>query len=96
MGFTAVSYTHLDVYKRQAKELKKATQEYEKLLAEISGEQREIVRHSTIGREKSSVCEDDSALLQKFFTKQSFVDAVSYTHLDVYKRQAEGRDRSKY
>ena len=25
---------------------------------------------------KSSVCEDDSALLQKFFTKQSFVDVL--------------------
>ena len=38
--------------------------------------QRKIVRHSTIGREKSSVCEDDSAFLQKFFTKQSFVDVL--------------------
>ena len=38
--------------------------------------QRKIVRHSTIGREKSSVCEDDPALLQKFFTKQSFVDVL--------------------
>ena len=35
-----------------------------------------IFRHSTIGREKSSVCEDDSALMQKFFTKQSFVDVL--------------------
>ena len=31
--------------------------------------QRKVIRHSTIGREKSSVCEDDSALMQKFFTK---------------------------
>ena len=38
--------------------------------------QRKVIRHSTIGREKSSVCEDDSALLQKFFTKQSFVDVL--------------------
>ena len=38
--------------------------------------QRKVIRHSTIGREKSSVCEDDSALMQKFFTKQSFVDVL--------------------
>ena len=38
--------------------------------------QRKIVRHSTIGREKSSVCKDNSALTQKFFTKQSFVDVL--------------------
>src|SRR5699024_5832235 len=38
--------------------------------------QREIVCYPPIGREKSSVCEDDSALLQKFFTKQSFVDVL--------------------
>ena len=38
--------------------------------------QWEIVRHPTIGREKSSVCEDDSALPQKLFTEQSFVDVL--------------------
>src|SRR5699024_10156480 len=38
--------------------------------------QRKIVRHPTIGREKSSVCKDDPALMQKFLTKQSFVDVL--------------------
>ena len=38
--------------------------------------QWEIVCHPTIGREKSSVCEDDSALPQKLFTEQSFVDVL--------------------
>ena len=38
--------------------------------------QREIVCYPTIGRKKSSVCEDDSALTQKFFTEQSFIDVL--------------------
>ena len=44
--------------------------------------QQDVYKRQTIRREKSSVCKDDPALLQKFFTKP-----VSYTHLDVYKRQ---------
>ena len=45
------------------------------LVVNLSTE-RKIIRYPTVGREKSSVCEDDSALMQKFLTKQSFVDVL--------------------
>ena len=62
---------------------------------------QDVYKRQAIGRKKSSVCEDDSALMQKFFTKQSFVDVLPIKpdrqihirrfpvlrHGDVYKRQ---------
>ena len=69
-----VSYTHLDVYKRQAlrraaaKKLRTDVQTLKKLA---------LVKRSVDARKKQDV---------RFVVT---VDAVSYTHLDVYKRQFE-------
>ena len=39
--------------------------------------EREIVRHTPVRREKGSVCEDDPALMQEFFTEQSLIDILT-------------------
>ena len=77
----AVSYTHLDVYKRQ---LRGRAALHEVRLAEIPG------IHNTDG------CGNTGILIQhrRFDDRDTNIlcqsggnDAVSYTHLDVYKRQ---------
>ena len=65
-----VSYTHLDVYKRQT--LKNVNISTDSELQEIAG-------YAFYG------C---SALTDIYFpTYVDYIGAVSYTHLDVYKRQ---------
>ena len=64
----AVSYTHLDVYKRQVLSL---ISDMLKAIAEYAKHDRaEFVR-----------------VVQKAQSSQQTTEAVSYTHLDVYKRQ---------
>ena len=65
----AVSYTHLDVYKRQHTHTRNLLEKYVTV---------QMVRQSLGGGEGSLIF----SLLWV-----SWVGAVSYTHLDVYKRQ---------
>ena len=75
-GVSAVSYTHLDVYKRQT--LDYTQNLYEKKLV-------------TYPRTDSRFLTEDMAHSLTDLVKlafHTFPVAVSYTHLDVYKRQA--------
>ena len=75
--YTPVSYTHLDVYKRQ---------EYEDTIDKISS----FINYVFVIMEKDIGLEFISAIYSsqiRDLTSQSFLIAVSYTHLDVYKRQ---------
>ena len=87
---SAVSYTHLDVYKRQAEEFMQ--QIYEKLpggratlgkLDECG--QRYTVDISITGPNGNTVEVRTGWIIKKAS------DTVSYTHLDVYKRQARAQ-----
>ena len=69
-----VSYTHLDVYKRQRKDSKKGSENRQK-----SGDRERNVAHPN-GEEHSRVPKGNGV---KHLTETP----VSYTHLDVYKRQ---------
>ena len=72
----AVSYTHLDVYKRQAEDnkdiqmAKRYVEQWKKVKAENLG----LLLWGDVGTGKSFVA--------------ACIATVSYTHLDVYKRQA--------
>ena len=75
----AVSYTHLDVYKRQSWDSLQLLRDFDKVFALLDGKQ-----------------EPDFGLARLFETsfnmlrtsKRMSTDSVSYTHLDVYKRQS--------
>ena len=68
----AVSYTHLDVYKRQ---------EYQVVT-------KDVVKV----RDGASTDAKELGLLKEQVTLTAYgTEAVSYTHLDVYKRQAGGK-----
>ena len=72
----SVSYTHLDVYKRQ---------EYLKLLNKTINQVLQ-----TPGRHVQSVAEASYDAWVKYYRQDENTPnatAVSYTHLDVYKRQ---------
>ena len=72
VGLTAVSYTHLDVYKRQPKEcVCKGTSPLNPLSAGCHRLLSIVTKMLTYGSNKYSCTSS----------------AVSYTHLDVYKRQ---------
>ena len=71
--FKAVSYTHLDVYKRQIKEFKFPPVTF------VDFSRSKLMEETPVGGGDSSVKEIYG------FT------AVSYTHLDVYKRQPLNR-----
>ena len=89
--FTAVSYTHLDVYKRQASACS--------LQGEVRHIREAVVHHGLIIR--IVACGNDDAFPgfeEDVFSFMLADDAchsavcapVSYTHLDVYKRQRQG------
>ena len=73
-SISAVSYTHLDVYKRQALGNLDTAKLYEEM-------------YGSIFRAFSAVSQEE--IIQAPVAQCTFVDAgpVSYTHLDVYKRQ---------
>ncbi len=49
---------------------------------------RQVVRHSTIRCEKSSVCKDNLTGSQKIFTKQSFIDTLAVKpHRHIHLKQ---------
>ena len=73
--FISVSYTHLDVYKRQ---------ESDSFLAQGGI----CMQH---GEADYRPFFDDTMRAGHYENNPATVDPVSYTHLDVYKRQGEGR-----
>ena len=79
---TAVSYTHLDVYKRQ-----EIGRNFEEIAAIYEG-----VEHAERLRVCFDTCHTSDA---GYAVKEDFdyVIAVSYTHLDVYKRQVKRNER---
>ena len=82
-----VSYTHLDVYKRQASEVPKG----EKVVnwAESTWKRKEF-RLETLPEKWDIFCRkarENGEQYAGFFQTVHRVKAVSYTHLDVYKRQ---------
>ena len=92
MWLRPVSYTHLDVYKRQALQLgngeKKAMLRYQNkyrgLMRANPGYLQNVLRElQAEGRVASGVT------LAAKRRKRPSVEPVSYTHLDVYKRQDE-------
>ena len=86
--FSSVSYTHLDVYKRQLNKDR---------IARYAGcewvERCEVmIIISKTGGGKSFLCQalGNAAcrkLIRVRYTRLAGICAVSYTHLDVYKRQ---------
>ena len=110
-----VSYTHLDVYKRQGQvQLIDATQWFKPLRknlgkknCELSPEDIERINrtfldfketpesklfpNATFGYWKVTV--ERPLRLHSQLTLRAIATPVSYTHLDVYKRQDEGRSR---
>ena len=87
----AVSYTHLDVYKRKAQPYVLAGEDVQ---IEINGDEplciATVANSPATGMAQlvKTCSEDDAALGGAEF------DAVSYTHLDVYKRQPAWHDRT--
>ena len=74
----AVSYTHLDVYKRQVVVGAHASP------AGLSGDEQVVEEGPTPGR----VTFDEGEILGGEQHGAQGAEPVSYTHLDVYKRQA--------
>ena len=72
-----VSYTHLDVYKRQNKHIK--------AIEGLYGAEQE----KTAGEYATKIRELLKPLIPVQYTENPI--SVSYTHLDVYKRQVSGR-----
>ena len=87
-GIGTVSYTHLDVYKRQTQHRIKA----EAVLTLIADMLRAIAEYSKNDRAEFI------RTIQETQAAQQTADTVSYTHLDVYKRQRaipSGRSRAR-
>ena len=94
-----VSYTHLDVYKRQADNLQKSTQNNHRLTQQIirlqEDERKNLARdiHDEIGQYLTAIHVDASAILngkKLSLAKESAKAISSVTHQDVYKRQVAG------
>ena len=73
----AVSYTHLDVYKRQV----------------LDGELMVFVIYQGEGEDAPVQWLEESIPFTGELDLSEASEAVSYTHLDVYKRQRQGRCR---
>ena len=71
-----VSYTHLDVYKRQALDFKMQVSNWLATLGANLDLRSAICRHAI----RMALC----------VAAGDWIEPVSYTHLDVYKRQALG------
>ena len=87
----AVSYTHLDVYKRQGHTRHRHPQRHRPDPAATAGPHRQTDRHAFRARWPQSVGNAGLALpaqLQgRLRQSGAYCNPVSYTHLDVYKRQ---------
>ena len=78
-GYESVSYTHLDVYKRQKLDGFGVVRVPQKCSVLFRKEQARSTQGTRIASENKSLM------------KQEIVPPVSYTHLDVYKRQVMHR-----
>ena len=78
IDYVAVSYTHLDVYKRQLAALQTSTTALESSALTMI--------MSTLLVVKFSISVSCWSMLPAAFARMSSM-SVSYTHLDVYKRQ---------
>ena len=112
-GAAPVSYTHLDVYKRQLlKDVVKEELPLDTLLREyqqvMAGEDSAVFARMYQISETSGLVIDGHICLyhcdpcpvwvrfeEKQWAYMSGRKSVSYTHLDVYKRQPPARPRSK-
>ena len=79
-GASAVSYTHLDVYKRQVRDRIKilrseATGQWS--IREKNADRSNVKANTTYGTRRMSA----------YHILEQTLNPVSYTHLDVYKRQ---------
>ena len=82
-GPNAVSYTHLDVYKRQANAIRRNR-------AGLNDDKKPIGSFLFLGPTGVGKTELAKALAEFLFDDENNmtrIDTVSYTHLDVYKRQ---------
>ena len=86
----SVSYTHLDVYKRQVidQRITKADERCSQTEREVHSFQSEFNTKVTDIEEKQKEEREEWEKVQNRFTEKcDGIEAVSYTHLDVYKRQ---------
>ena len=89
IGNYAVSYTHLDVYKRQV--LESGTQNG--VITDVDGiftiqlAKNASLTISYVGYQKKTVVVKDKKFISVNLTPDRSMMPVSYTHLDVYKRQ---------
>ena len=85
--FLSVSYTHLDVYKRQSDDNASNA-----LIQTLDATNNIVLDHSGSGQLIALLGVSDLVIVQ---TPDAILvatkDPVSYTHLDVYKRQPTGR-----
>ena len=88
LSFIPVSYTHLDVYKRQAYTAQTS------YLYRLHGENTFLSIHAEGVRENRVVWLEFYRAVQRgeignpvILGNPKYMEAVSYTHLDVYKRQ---------
>ena len=80
ISVATVSYTHLDVYKRQV---------LRSLQARLTAPTGGLVAPDFLGPARKQEKEPPVALMEEGSTGAGeTLEAVSYTHLDVYKRQA--------
>ena len=98
-GPVPVSYTHLDVYKRQVLQVKRTEAKGKALIGMMRQEQKRI-RPGTCDRYilviasrtlRDELKEEIRKMIPEIRDTGDIVtgiDSVSYTHLDVYKRQA--------
>ena len=86
--FTSVSYTHLDVYKRQEKrQRKEATNLENDLFTTLEIVNEMLERGFTFGQLDLYKSQATEFLIEGDTLIPPFIAPVSYTHLDVYKRQ---------
>ena len=88
LKYYAVSYTHLDVYKRQVEDQSELAAFYS--LADVTLLTSEKETFSMVCAE-SLCCGTPVVGFQAGAPEGISLPAVSYTHLDVYKRQVYGR-----
>ena len=95
-----VSYTHLDVYKRQDRVVRtedteaaaRALHELGKIMPTTMSflDRAQIQAGSLLGRKLPKVVVPAARARIRQMVDHMIVDAVSYTHLDGYKRQRSG------
>ena len=89
LAFKPVSYTHLDVYKRQALMAAKGDVQFRR--AEMSDAEVSYLTAKKLDAKEVRAYLGLAKLYRSYSLYRKAYDPVSYTHLDVYKRQPSGR-----